>query len=234
VARVLFLQHDHVSPPGPLAERFSDHGFDATCFEVVDEAHAQHPGVDVAVPSFCDFDVVVPLGSPWSVYDRRLAPWFDREVRELVEADASGVPVLGVCFGAQALAVAHGGHVERGATPEIGWFEVDSVAPDLVAPGAWFQYHFDVITAPPGAAVLATSPLALQAFSLRRNLGVQFHPEATEALVELWLDPLGTAEVVGAGVDPDELRRGTASRVAANRVRAHALVDAFLAQVATV
>lgn len=229
---VLFVQHDHVSPPGPLAERFADHGFDPVLFQVVPADRISSPGVEVTLPSFCDVDLVVPLGSPWSVYDRTLAPWFDQEVTELRAADQEGVPVLGVCFGAQALAVTHGGSVVRGDACEIGWFEVDSVERDLIEPGQWFEYHFDVIDAPPGARVLATSPRALQAFQLRRNLGVQFHPEATEELVELWLDPAGTAEVLAAGVDPVDLRTATARAVESNRRRAHTLVDRFLDQVA--
>jgi len=232
MARVLFLQHDHVSPPGPLAARFAEHGFDPVMFQIVDAANVATPGVDVTLPSFCDFEVVVPLGSPWSVYDPQLEPWFTQEIAELRAADAAGVPVLGVCFGAQALAVAHGGEVHRGAQCEIGWYEVDSVAPELIAPGWWFQYHFDVITPPAAATELATSPVALQAFSLRRNLGVQFHPEATTELLELWLDPVGTAEVIEAGFDPDALRRQMQHHVDANRARAFALVDAFLATIA--
>jgi GMP synthase-like glutamine amidotransferase len=228
MARVLFLQHDHVSPPGPLADRFAEHGYEPATFQIVDAANLSTPGVSVHLPSFCSFDAVVPLGSPWSVYDPQLAPWFTQEVAELRAADAAGVPVLGVCFGAQALAVAHGGEVHRAEQCEIGWYEVASSAPELVAPGWWFQYHFDAITPPPGSTVLATSPLALQAFSLRRNLGVQFHPEATSALLELWLDPVGTAEVVDAGFDPDELRRQMERHVDANRERAFTLVDAFL------
>jgi len=233
MARVLFLQHDHVSPPGPLAERFAERGFDPVTFQIVDAANFAHPGVSVRLPSFTDFDVVVPLGSPWSVYDPQLEPWFAQEIAELQSADAARVPVLGVCFGAQALAVAHGGEVRRGEQCEIGWYEVDSSAPEVIAPGWWFEYHFDVITPPPAAAVLATSPLALQAFSLRRNLGVQFHPEATTSLLELWLDPVGTAEVLDAGFDPDELRQQMALHVEDNRERAFALVDAFLHHVAS-
>ena len=230
---VLFLQHDHVSPPGPLATRFVERGFDISLFQIVPEDQWSTPNVDVELPDFTSYDVVVPLGSPWSVYDPTIGIWFDREVRALKEADQAGVPVLGVCFGAQALAIAHGGSVTRAQDHEIGWFEVQSSAPQVIAPGWWFQYHFDEIAPPLESAILATSPRALQAFSLRRNLAVQFHPEATSELLELWLDPQGAEEVRQAGVSIDELRSTTKVHVKANQHRAFALVDAFLDSVAT-
>lgn len=232
MASVLFLQHDHVSPPGPLAERFVDHGYDIASHQIVPADRFDDPGVASNLPALARHDVVVPLGSPWSVYDPRLAPWFDEEVAQLQSLDVLGVPVLGVCFGAQALAVAHGGQVARAERAEIGWYEVTSTSP-LIASGWWFQYHFDAIAAPPGAEVLAHTPAALQAFVLRRNLGVQFHPEATKELLELWLDPAGTKEVLEAGFDPASLRTQTAELAEANRTRAHHLVDVFLEVVAT-
>jgi GMP synthase-like glutamine amidotransferase len=228
VRRALFIQHDHVSPAGPIAERLSDYGYSEHYFAVVPEERFTSPSVEVRWPNFTDFDLVVPLGSPWSVYDESIAPWFVGEVAQLRAADAEGVPVLGICFGAQALAVAHGGAVERADFHEIGWFDVESLDEDVVQSGLWFQYHFDAITPPPEARVLAWSPRALQAFVLRKNVGVQFHPEATEELIELWLDPLGAAEVREAGESPTVLRATTALFAEENRRRAHVLVDRFL------
>ncbi len=229
--RVLFIQHDHVSPAGPIAERFVDRGFHEHYLTVVPEDRFSHPGVEIEWPSFSDYDVIVPLGSPWSVYDEIIASWFDGEVEELRRADEAQVPVLGICFGAQALAIAHGGQVARAHHHEMGWCEVESHNEDVVASGLWFQYHFDAIAPPPEATVLATSRRALQAFGLRRNLGVQFHPEATEQLVELWLDPIGTEEVERAGESPRVLRETTKLFAEENRLRAHGLVDRFLDKV---
>jgi GMP synthase-like glutamine amidotransferase len=226
--KVLFIQHDHVSPAGPIAERFSDHGYLEHYFCVVPADRFFEPSVEVEWPDFTDFDVVVPLGSPWSVYDKTIATWFAGEVAQLQAADAAGVPVLGICFGAQALAVAHGGSVARADTHEIGWFDVYSDNEAVVESGLWFQYHFDAITPPPLATVIATSPRAIQAFTLRRNLGVQFHPEATEHLIELWLDPVGEQEVRDAGESPRVLQETTKLFAEQNRLRAHCLVDQFV------
>ncbi len=228
MARVLFIQHDHVSPAGPIAERFIDRGFSEHYFSVVPEERFFDPGVEVEWPSFLDFDAVVPLGSPWSVYDKTIAPWFQGELRELQHAHEAQVPVFGICFGAQALAIAHGGQVKRAKSHEIGWCDVESQNENFIEAGLWFQYHFDAITPPPKAEILATSRRALQGFALGKNVGVQFHPEATEELIELWLDPVGTDEVERAGESPRVLRETTKLFAEENRLRAHRLVDRFL------
>ena len=68
--------------------------------------------------------------------------------------------MFGICYGAQLLAHAFGGAVRRSATPEIGWYEVDSEIPDVIATGPWLQWHYDVVDVPPGATRLAVSPSA--------------------------------------------------------------------------
>ncbi|WP_412457973.1 type 1 glutamine amidotransferase [Mycolicibacterium mucogenicum] len=96
---------------------------------------------------------------------------------QLRQADEEGVPVLGVCFGGQLLAYTHGGEVVPSQAPEIGWYGLTSDRPDLVPEGPWYQWHFDRWTMPPTAVGIARNANASQAFQLRRNLAVQFHPE---------------------------------------------------------
>jgi len=112
--RVLFVQQDHVSPTGPVGEAFADRGFDVQEFLVVPEEHFDEPSVTVTFPDPVTFDAVVPMGAPWSVYDRdRIGTWIDDELDFLRRAHQAGVPVLGICFGGQALAAALGGKVIR-------------------------------------------------------------------------------------------------------------------------
>src|SRR5215207_1963983 len=100
---LLVVQHDHVSPPGPVAERFADHGYDAELHTVVPEdLHHSPAEVDAALPSFVDHDAVVIMGAPWSTYDEALVgSWVGPEIEQLRAADRAGVPVLGICFGGQ-------------------------------------------------------------------------------------------------------------------------------------
>jgi GMP synthase (glutamine-hydrolysing) len=87
-------------------------------------------------------------------------PWITDERAFLRAAIDAEVPVFGICFGSQILAHVLGGHVRPGARPEIGWMEVDTAAPELVAPGPWLVWHFDALVPPPGAREIARTASA--------------------------------------------------------------------------
>jgi GMP synthase-like glutamine amidotransferase len=163
---------------------------------------------------------VVAMGSDHSVH-RSDAAWIAREVAFLRAAHAAGVPVLGICFGAQALAAALGGSVARAAQPEIGWIDVEGEAPEA---GRWFAWHEDVFALPPGAEVRASTPRACQAFAVGRSTGIQFHPEVTPAIVEDWLHT-GRGDIDTHGIDGDAVLRETHARAGEVRGRAFALLD---------
>jgi GMP synthase-like glutamine amidotransferase len=232
--RVLVVQHDHCSPPGPVAERFYDRGYDVVLHTVVEEAAFHAPNVATGFPDFTDFDAVLAMGAPWSAYDHRLiGRWVLPEIDRLRAADAAGVPVLGICFGGQLLAAAHGGSVARSPRPELGWTEVQSDDDSLVPSGLWFQWHYDRWALPQGAREVARNAAASQAFVLRRNLAVQFHPELTSSMLTGWFGIGGRAEAAAFGRDPDELVARTRELEATARPRSHALVDGFIDRVAT-
>lgn len=232
--RALFIQQDHVSPVGPMGERFAQRGFDVVEMGVVPEDRFHQPDVEVDFPDPTKFDVIVPMGAPWSVYDDdTIGTWIDAEIAMLRKAHDSGVPILGICFGGQGLASALGGSVEKAPVPEHGWMSIDSSAPDLIEAGPWFAYHSDRWITPPGAAVLATTPQATQAFSLGRSLAVQFHPELIVPMLQGWYDNGGADHFIQHGVDPDAVMAATRREEPAAIERAHRLVDRFLDQVAT-
>jgi len=231
--RALFVQQDHVSPTGPVGDRFRHHGYEIVELLVVPEDRFHSPGVEAQFPDPREFDVIVPMGAPWSVYDvDTIGSWIGAEVEFLREAHEAGVPVLGICFGGQALAAALGGSVRRAPGFEIGWFDVDTDDASLVGPGPWFQWHFDQFTSPPGATTFASTPLGPQAFTLGRSLGLQFHPEITPEQLAAWFDNGGAAALESHGLDVAALLRETEDTAAAASARTHALVDAFLTQVA--
>lgn len=231
--RALVVQHDHVSPPGPVGERLADRGYELVAHPVVPEELFHAPNVAVTFPDPAGYDAIVPMGAPWSVYDQEaIGEWVGPELEFLRAAHRAGVPVLGICFGGQLLAQAHGGTVTRSSTPELGWCTVSSDDEALVPAGPWFEWHYDGWTLPPGATEIARNASASQAFRLGRNLAVQFHPELDSAMLDGWLRNGGDRLVVESGQDPAELLERTRERDGEGRERAHRLVDAFLDRVA--
>lgn len=232
--KVLVVAHDHLSPAGPVGERFAQRGYEVVEHLVVAAEHFDRPAVTTQFPDFTAFDAVVPMGAPWSAYDHdTVGTWVLPELEQLRRADEAGVPVLGICFGGQLLALAHGGTVTRSEKPEIGWYDVHSSAPEIVPDGDWFQWHYDTWALPPGAREIAHNDNASQAFVLRRNLGLQFHPELTSAQLAGWLGNGGDVGARDAGHDPAALLAATVEVDERSRARAHALVDGFLDRVAT-
>lgn len=231
--QVLFIYNEHLATEGLLGEAFAECGYDIATFEVVPAERVHQPAGAVSFPDPTDYDVVVPLGARWPVYDEALRrTWVGAEMQMLRDAAAAGVPTLGVCFGGQLLAQAFGGTVARSARPEIGWYDVMSDDESLLPGGPWFQWHFDTFTLPPGATEIARTANASQAFVLGRALGLQFHPELDRELLDGWLDDDVAGEVSGVGLTHDELRSATREleRSAGRRIRG--LVRGFLSRVA--
>ena len=232
--RALFLQHDHVSPPGPIAERFAHRGYEVVEAVVVAPENFHTPNQPFDFPDPREFDALVVMGAPWGAWDdETIGNWLLPEMEWLREADDLGIPVFGICFGGQLLARVHGGSVARAPKPEIGWTAIWSQEPGLVTSGPWFQWHYDRWQVPPEAREIARNSVASQAFVLRRNLAVQFHPELTAAGLHGWLENGGRALAAADGQDPDILFQHTLAEGEDGARRAHDLVDAFLDQVAT-
>jgi GMP synthase-like glutamine amidotransferase len=231
--RALIVRHEHVTEPGLVGARLTERGYDLTTVTVVPERHHHAPDVAFDFPDPADWDLIVSLGAPWSVYDESvIGSWIGGELTLLRKAHDLGVPVLGVCFGAQALATALGGSVEPSPRPEIGWTDIETDMPTVVPPGPWFQWHYDRCVLPPGAVELARNAVGPQAFRAGRSLGVQFHPEITTAMVRGWLDLGGAEQCVRHGVDPDELFARSRAMEPAARIDAGRLIDGFLDLVA--
>jgi len=181
-----------------------------------------------AYPDPRDPDFVVALGSGASAAGGGPA-WVEEEIEWLRAADAAALPVLGICFGAQALALALGGCVRKLAEPELGWITVDTVDTDRVPSGPWLAWHEDHFTLPPLAYELAGNAFGVQAFCHCRHLAVQFHPEVTPAIVRDWMvDDHGDLE--RAGTTLEALDAGTRRHAAAAARAADRLFDGFAAR----
>jgi GMP synthase-like glutamine amidotransferase len=125
-----------------------------------------------------------------------------------------GVPVFGICLGAELLAEAAGG-LTRPCAPEWGFREValqpaageDDLLAGLPPRFGVFQAHDYGFDLPPEAVALAGSPGAVQAFRVGANAwGVQFHPEPTLEMLDGWTRALGHL-MQANGVDPEATRR---------------------------
>lgn len=225
---VLFLRNEHLATEAMLGEAFDECGYEVATFDVVPSHRVETPDVEVMFPDPRDYDVIVPLGARWPVYDETLRRgWVGAEMAMLRDAATAGVATLGVCFGGQLIAQAFGGTVARSATPEIGWCDVQTDDEALIPGGRWFQWHFDRWTVPPGATEIARTSGSSQAFVLGRALALQFHPELDEGLLEGWIGADRDGDLESIGLTPDGLREATRELRPDAEIRIRRLVRAF-------
>jgi GMP synthase-like glutamine amidotransferase len=218
--RVIVIRHHAEDAPGFIADAFTARGATLATY--------LFPGAD-ALPDPAGADHVVVLGALPSVYDDGAdRDWIAQELAWLRWVDAAGVPVLGICFGAQALCAALGGRVAAAPRREIGWTLIESADPELIPMGPWLQFHGDQCLPPPGAMILARNETCVQAFLLGRHLAVQFHPEVDGEQLSQWLDASARDQVRQAGQDPDVLIAETIAHEPAARSRAGLLVGSAL------
>lgn len=231
--RALFVKQDHASPSGLVRDAFATLGWDVSEMVVVPQSRFRSPNVPAVFPSAAGFDAVVFYGAPWSVYDTAtIGAWITAEIAFARSAISLGVPVLGICFGGQMLAAALGGSVALAPVPEIGWIDVTPSAPGLIEAGPWFAWHSDRFSLPAGVPVLARTALALQAFAAGRVLGLQFHPEVTAEVLEVWLAAGGTGQLAELGIAVEPLLERTRRESGPAAVRTEALVRRFVTDIA--
>jgi GMP synthase (glutamine-hydrolysing) len=174
-----------------------------------------------------DWAGLVVLGGPMNVDEVDRYPFLADEVRWLGQSVAAGIPVLGICLGAQLLAKASGARVYPNAVKEIGWYNVDwtgNAAVDTLFAGYGassevFQWHGDTFDLPQNATLLAASPQCRnQAFRVGKSAyGLQFHIEVTAPIIAEWLEEPGNCgELAGLDyIDPPAILAATPARLPA-------------------
>ena len=201
MASCLIVQH--LEPEGPYAIRDALEGAGVSV-----DVRPVHGGAALPL-DVADLDGIVVMGGPMSAVSDGGFPTRRAELDLLADALRLGLPTLGVCLGAQLLALAAGGHVYRGAAgPEIGWAPVelttesrhDALLGDLPDRLTVLHWHADTFDPPPSAALLASSArYPSQAFRIgARAWGLQFHLEVDVPAVNAFLDAFG-ADAAAAG-----------------------------------
>ena len=190
--RLLVIEHGAYAPAGLLGEWAADR-------KLAVQTVALHAGEQLPA-STAGYRAAVSLGSAHAAYDDTV-PWLAAELAFLDRLLAAEVPVLGICFGAQALARVLGARLYRLSAPEIGWVQAPGSCPAMPE-GPWLSWHYDAFDLPSGAAELASNEVSVQAFSLGPHTGVQFHPEATQPIARSWAEITNPApELTGALFD---------------------------------
>jgi len=186
------LQHVAHEGPGLIGEALDDAGI---TFGVV------RLDLDEDVPDPRSVDGLVVLGGPMGVHDDDAHPWLGPERDLIARMAAAGRPVLGVCLGAQQLALALGAEVTTGPSAEIGQGHVvltgagrrDPVlGPEYTGLGLnalpCVHWHHDTFSLPADAVHLAaTRAYPHQAFRWGHHAyGLQFHVEVDARLAAAW------------------------------------------------
>jgi GMP synthase (glutamine-hydrolysing) len=206
MARIVILQHNEHAHAGRLGRALRDHGF---------RVDTRRTDLDAAsVPGdLDDLHGLVVLGGAQNVDENH--PFLAREQALIRQAHEAQLPVLGVCLGAQQIAVALGGQVARMGTPEVGMSPVVLNVPGQTEtvlagiPWACPQLHshgYEVKTLPPGATLLGSSAFCkVQAFRVGlRTYGFQYHFECDLPMTRAMFDrSMGLAE--RAGVTREQL-----------------------------
>lgn len=186
------------------------------------EVRTVEPLAGDSLPGHAEVAGAVVMGGPMNVDEVERHPGLAVERGWLGEAAGRGMPILGICLGAQLLARALGSEVRAGEGPEIGFAPVEvhdptdpvvgALAPEITA----LHWHGDVFDLPDGAVPLASSARTKhQAFRHGNAWGVLFHAEADIALVDRWLaEPTMRDEATAAlGVDASATLRRQALEV---------------------
>lgn len=193
MTRILILQHLEWEGPGILEDEIRKLQYQ------VDHRHLYMKDSVPDPEQVTDYDALLVMGGDMSVHEAGRYPFLAKEVALLKAALKKKIPVLGICLGAQLLALATGVEVSTGQHKEIGWAPIQrnpdltfrspvlsEIPENLMA----FHWHEDTFDIPAEGYRLAGSALyPNQAFCINGNAyGLQFHIEMTEPMIRDWVE----------------------------------------------
>jgi GMP synthase-like glutamine amidotransferase len=217
MARAVVIHNSSDSEFGTLLDLLGENQFTLELFDRESYLHGLRT-------EQCDFAVL--LGSDWSTYWPEIRKEVAREEAVVQSFLARGVPLLGVCFGAQVISQTCGGQVYRLQSPEIGWKSVDGVSENTLS-GRWMQWHHDTFTVPSSFELLGFNSVGTQGMIRRNCLALQFHPEVDQDVVAKWISSGGQSDLDSAGIEPGQLLAETAQMEMDAKARFCSLLEWF-------
>jgi len=207
VKKVLFIQHGDADKPGLLGAALAARNVGL---------EIRHPYAGDSLPEHLNgFDGLAVGGGGQSAYEHDKYPYLARECDLVREATHAEKPVLGLCLGAQLMALALGAPVRRSDHHEIGFFPVtldpiaryDPLWCDLPTDFVTTHWHGDIFDLPTAGMRLGSSAMTQnQLFRYGRGLyGLQFHLEMTPEIFEEMIAD-SRDDLTASGADPDYLR----------------------------
>ena len=183
--KFLVLQHINIEHPGIFLKFMKEDNIQIDTVEL--DANEKTPSLD-------KYDAMIVMGGPMDTWQEETYPWLKQEKENIHNfVSIKKKPYLGLCLGAQLLSEAVGGKVRKMKTPEIGVLKVSinnnqSIFSGLDKNLKVLQWHsYEVCDLPSSAKLLASSAVCdVQAFSVEKAFGLQFHVEQTNETVPQW------------------------------------------------
>ena len=210
---VLAIQNDETDPPHLVGKWLEEIGF---------EVKTIHAYRGEEVPNKVPEGVValMPLGGHMGAMDDHVAPWLKPEREMLADAVAKDFPIFAICLGAQLLAAATDGKVERMPKAEIGIYEISPVSRDEIInfgeSALTTQWHEDYVTKlPTGATRLAESDLCPnQIYKMgSHTYAFQSHPEVDGQIVTRWEKDADNAFIESGSISVKEQVKAAESKL---------------------
>ena len=181
---VLVVQNIGCEHLGNLSRLFESDGYNISLL------NAQKDSIQTEINSYSG---IIILGGPMSVYDNY--DYLKDQQKLIKKAVDIQIPTLGICLGSQLIAESLGGTVYPGNLKEIGWYNIEITengSRDIFngvksLKNKVFQWHGDTFHLPKSAVILAKSDTYVQAFRINSAIGIQFHIEINESMIEEWV-----------------------------------------------
>tara|TARA_B100000212_G_scaffold136573_1_gene102831 strand:+ start:408 stop:1148 length:741 start_codon:yes stop_codon:yes gene_type:complete len=189
------LQHLEREGPGLISKIAEGKGFKTKIYRI---------DLGNKLPIVNKNDLVLILGGPMGLEDisNEKFPWLKDEINLIKKLNKDNIGILGVCLGAQLLAYASGGKIEKllggkplKLMPEVGWSEIfvnnkSKYNKIFKEPLYGLHWHSDRIILPPDAELIASSKRCKeQLFAISDYcFGIQFHIEYEDIMVKRWIN----------------------------------------------